>query len=264
MTPNFWAVAYMLHICWWYSHDMKQASGAGKENCMLHKRDRLTKTISSSRSDARVENSCSRWQRMHLILSVCFDLLRAPVRWELFASGHVRLCHAAQQTQSCAVLLVKPSGTEQRAISHTVVHGDDVQTVEQLPLVLVDSLHVDVKHGGRVDFHAVLLLQVLGELHLVVLWEKSQKCDEATEMLLIEVKELIHRLDLSGHELTLKPQHCKAQMTQILMCAPALTCRNFAQPREGFHYFFFKCTASRFRIKCSICLCGNILQSRLL
>lgn len=91
----------MLHICWWYSHDMKQASGAGKENCMLHKRDRLTKMISSSRSDARVENSCSRWQRMHLIPSVCFDLLRAPVRWELFASGHVRLCHAAQQTELC-------------------------------------------------------------------------------------------------------------------------------------------------------------------
>lgn len=54
-------------------------------------------------------------------------------------------------------------------ISHTVVHGDDVQTVEQLPLVLVDSLHVDVKHGGRVDFHVVLFLQVLSELHLVVL-----------------------------------------------------------------------------------------------
>lgn len=95
----------MLHICWWYSHDKKQASGAGKVNCMLHKRDLLTKTISSSRSDAWVENSCSRWQRMHLILSVCFDLLRAPVRWELFASGHVRLCHAAQQTRSCAVCL---------------------------------------------------------------------------------------------------------------------------------------------------------------
>lgn len=78
-------------------------------------------------------------------------------------------CVTQLNRQSCAVLLVKPSGTEQRAISHTVVHGDDVQTVEQLPLVLVDSLHVDVKHGGRVDFHAVLLLQVLGELHLVVL-----------------------------------------------------------------------------------------------
>ena len=51
----------------------------------------------------------------------------------------------------------------------TVVHGDDVQAVEQLPLVLVDPLDVHVEHGGRVDLHAVLPLQVLGELLLVVL-----------------------------------------------------------------------------------------------
>lgn len=56
-------------------------------------------------------------------------------------------------------------------VSHTVVHGDDVQAVEQLPLVLVDPLHVHVKHGGRVDFHPVLLLQVLSEFHLVILRE---------------------------------------------------------------------------------------------
>lgn len=48
--------------------------------------------------------------------------------------------------------------------SPTVVHGDDVQAVEQLALVLVDPLHVHVEHGGRVDFHPVLLLQQLGEL----------------------------------------------------------------------------------------------------
>ena len=51
----------------------------------------------------------------------------------------------------------------------TVVHGDDVQAVEQLALVLVDPLDVNVEHGGRVDLHAVLLLQVLGKLLLVVL-----------------------------------------------------------------------------------------------
>ena len=51
----------------------------------------------------------------------------------------------------------------------TVVHGDDVQAVEQLPLVLMDPLDVHVEHGGRVDLHAVLPLQVLGELLLVVL-----------------------------------------------------------------------------------------------
>lgn len=72
---------------------------------------------------------------------------------------------------------MKPAGTSQRPISHTVVHGDDVQTVEQLALVLVDSLHVDVKHGRWVYFHLVLLLQVLGELHLVVLEEKWDTCD---------------------------------------------------------------------------------------
>ena len=58
--------------------------------------------------------------------------------------------------------------------ARTVVHGDDVQAVEQPPLVLVDPLHVDVKHGGRVDLHPVLILQVLSELHLVVLREKQK------------------------------------------------------------------------------------------
>ena len=51
----------------------------------------------------------------------------------------------------------------------TVVHGDDVEAVEDLALVLVDPLHVHVKNGGWVDFHLVLHLQVLGELQLVVL-----------------------------------------------------------------------------------------------
>lgn len=55
------------------------------------------------------------------------------------------------------------------ALSLTVVHDDDVQAVEQLPLVLVDPLHVHVEHGRRVYLHPVLVLQVLGEFHLVVL-----------------------------------------------------------------------------------------------
>lgn len=63
----------------------------------------------------------------------------------------------------------------------TVVHGDDVQAVEDLPLVLVDSLHVYVEHGGRVYFHPVLPLQVLGEFHLVVLRERSEICDLTTK-----------------------------------------------------------------------------------
>lgn len=53
----------------------------------------------------------------------------------------------------------------------TVVHGDDVQAVHQLALVLMDSLDLHVKHGRRVDLHLVLLLQVLGKLDLVFLGE---------------------------------------------------------------------------------------------
>lgn len=51
----------------------------------------------------------------------------------------------------------------------TVVVGDDVQTVEQLSLVLVDPLDLNVKHGVGVDLYLVVLLQVHGELHLVLL-----------------------------------------------------------------------------------------------
>lgn len=40
----------------------------------------------------------------------------------------------------------------------TVVQGDDVQAVEQLSLVLMDPLHVHIKHGGGVDLHLVILL----------------------------------------------------------------------------------------------------------
>ena len=54
----------------------------------------------------------------------------------------------------------------------TVVQGDHVQAVEQLPLVLVDPLHVHVKHGRGVDLHPVLLLQEGGELDLVFLGEQ--------------------------------------------------------------------------------------------
>lgn len=59
--------------------------------------------------------------------------------------------------------------------SRTVVHDDDVQAVEQLPLVLVDPLHVHVEHGGRVDLHPVLLLQQHGELELVVLRRREKR-----------------------------------------------------------------------------------------
>ena len=44
-----------------------------------------------------------------------------------------------------------------------------MQAVEQLPLVLVDPLHLHVEHGVGVDLHLVVLLQVHSELHLVFL-----------------------------------------------------------------------------------------------
>lgn len=51
----------------------------------------------------------------------------------------------------------------------TVVQGDDVQAVQQLPLILVDPLHMDVEHRGRVDSHPVLFLQEGRELQLIFL-----------------------------------------------------------------------------------------------
>lgn len=53
----------------------------------------------------------------------------------------------------------------------TVVEGDNVQTVEQLPLILMDSLHLNVKHRVGVDLYFVVLLQVHSKLQLVLLEE---------------------------------------------------------------------------------------------
>lgn len=50
-----------------------------------------------------------------------------------------------------------------------------MQAVQQLPLVLMDSLHLDIKHGRRVDLHLVLLLQVGCKLQLVLLAEKYEQ-----------------------------------------------------------------------------------------
>ena len=57
----------------------------------------------------------------------------------------------------------------------TVVHGDDVQGVQQLALVLVDPLHVHVKHGVGVQLDLVVLLQVASQLHLVLLERGSER-----------------------------------------------------------------------------------------
>lgn len=55
----------------------------------------------------------------------------------------------------------------------TVVVGDDVQTVQQLSLVFVDSLDLNVEHRVGVDPHLVVLLQVHGKLQLVFLQSQN-------------------------------------------------------------------------------------------
>lgn len=44
-----------------------------------------------------------------------------------------------------------------------------MQAVEQLSFVLVDPLHVDIKHGVGVDLNLVLLFKMGSKLHLVLL-----------------------------------------------------------------------------------------------
>jgi len=50
-----------------------------------------------------------------------------------------------------------------------------MQAVQQLPLVLMDSLDLNIKHGRRVDLDLVLLLQVGCKLQLVLLERKSDE-----------------------------------------------------------------------------------------
>lgn len=56
-----------------------------------------------------------------------------------------------------------------------------MQTVQQLPLVLMDPLHVHVEHGGRVDFHLIFLLQEGRELQLIFLGRKKDKEGQTPE-----------------------------------------------------------------------------------
>ena len=49
------------------------------------------------------------------------------------------------------------------------VEGDNVEDVEQLPLVLVDPLDLDVKQTARIHLDPRHLLEILGQLVLVVL-----------------------------------------------------------------------------------------------
>ena len=51
----------------------------------------------------------------------------------------------------------------------TVVHRDDVEHVEQLPLVLVNTLDVNVENRVHVDVHGIVCLEHLRKT-LLVLW----------------------------------------------------------------------------------------------
>ena len=44
-----------------------------------------------------------------------------------------------------------------------------MEHIEQLSLVLVDPLHLDVKHGVWVDCHSVRLHEVICKLDLIIL-----------------------------------------------------------------------------------------------
>lgn len=51
----------------------------------------------------------------------------------------------------------------------TVVEGDDMQAVQQLSLILMDSLDLDVKHGVGINLHLVVLFKVYRKLQLILL-----------------------------------------------------------------------------------------------
>lgn len=143
-----------------------------------------------------------------------FRLAQSALGEEFFHTRTVRLCDVTWQSQSHAVACETSCHLVMRDFTHTVVHDDDVQAVEQLALVLVDSLHMDVKHGGWVYFHPVFLLQVLREFHLVVLWEKQNIHDLK--------KKRRWSCWITGAACPDKMQCCNAQINQIVIPLPAI------------------------------------------
>ena len=75
-----------------------------------------------------------------------------------------------------------------------------MQHVEQLPLILVDPLHVDIKHGVWVDSHASGLIQVLLQLYLVIL----QSHDSHMTSNAGRVTNLFHSEDFSQEAFTFR------------------------------------------------------------
>lgn len=68
----------------------------------------------------------------------------------------------------------------------SVVEDYDVQTVHQLPLVLVDPLHLHVKHGGWIHLDVVVGLKELSKLHLVFLENGMATLNQQTKIHIIQ------------------------------------------------------------------------------
>jgi len=62
-----------------------------------------------------------------------------------------------------------------RVLLDAIVQRNDVQNVQQLSFVLVDSLHLNVEHRRRVDHDVELLVNVGRQLHLVLLFDKHHR-----------------------------------------------------------------------------------------
>lgn len=60
-------------------------------------------------------------------------------------------------------------GDSAESLPLTVVHGDDVEAVEELAFVFMDPLHLDVEERVGVDMDFVFLLQICRELQFVFL-----------------------------------------------------------------------------------------------
>lgn len=69
----------------------------------------------------------------------------------------------------------------------TVVISDDVQAIEQLSLVFMDSLDLNVKHGVGVDLHLVVLFQVHSEFHFVFLRDQNIYFTPKKENVIVKV-----------------------------------------------------------------------------
>ena len=75
-----------------------------------------------------------------------------------------------------------------------VVHGDDVEDVQQLSLVLMDPLDLHVIDGRGVDLNPRLVLQIRGQVGLVLLFhfhhfqlERQVRCQGCQITKLIQV-----------------------------------------------------------------------------